>query len=168
MLGLWNDICRYLHEIQSVWISVLESQIAGGRDLVSRGRHLQIAWCPAGATAHTRSTVEYPHPRSKRSVKWGLEGQYGQEKKLWINLAVFIHLPPSVFLSYTTEDLTPRKNKDVYIFITKRCGFFIHHGYTTHPPLIFWFKKSIHLETILYIKGLITPLNTANSQHYFG
>ena len=39
-----------------------------------------------------------------RNTTW-----YGQ-KKLWVSVAVSIHLPPSICLSHTTEDLTPFEN----------------------------------------------------------
>ena len=60
------------------------------------------------------------HLRSRRSGKCGLEDsavRYGQEKKkkLWVNMAVCIHLPLSPFvsvcLSHTYRDLTPFINK---------------------------------------------------------
>ena len=55
-----------------------------------------------------------------RSAKWSVEDNtawYGQEKKIWVNMAVSIRLPLSFCVSHTTEDLTPVKNKVWVIFL---------------------------------------------------
>ena len=62
-------------------------------------------------------------PRS-RSDKWGLEDNkawYGQEKKLRVNIAVFLCLSPSVCFSLTTETSTPFECES-YILIKQCCG----------------------------------------------
>ena len=56
---------------------------------------------PLGPVAHTRSPVDQPRPRSRRSAKRGLEDNttcYGQEKKLWVNIAVCLGLSLSLTL----------------------------------------------------------------------
>ena len=78
---------------------------------------------PQGAVVHWTTGWVNPRPRN-RSAQWGLENNiacYGQEKKLWVSIAVCVCLPPSVCLSHTTENLTPRRIERE-IFIQKCCG----------------------------------------------
>ena len=53
-----------------------------------------------------------PRPRSRRSGKWGLEDNIAwyAQKKLWVNIAVCLHLPISVSHS-PIKALTPRRIK---------------------------------------------------------
>ena len=77
-----------------------------------------------------------------RSIKWSIEDNtawYGQEKKkLWVNIAVSLCLPVSV--SLPPQKIWPflREIKR-YIYITKCCGFFLHHGYTTLALKVLFF-----------------------------
>ena len=66
--------------------------------------------CPTGAVARVWVTRPWSW-----SAKWGLEddtASYGQEKKLWVNIAVC--LPLSV--SHTTEALNPRIKRRIYFY----------------------------------------------------
>ena len=96
-------------------------------------------WAPV---AHTRPPVEQPRPRSRRSAKWGPEDNtlcYGQEKKLWVNIAICLNLSLSlsICLSHITEASTPLENKvqGLYSYKTVLWSFFIpcifpRYGYT--------------------------------------
>ena len=75
---------------------------------------------------------ERRHPQDfLRSVKGGLENYtacYGQEKKLWVSIAVCLCLPPSVNLSHATEALTLRRIKRDMFFYKEVLSFFLHHS----------------------------------------
>ena len=80
-----------------------------------------------------RLPVVYPRPRSRRSAKWGLEDNtacYGQEEKLWVNIAAC--LLGIVRLSHTTEASTPyeRIKRRIYLII-KSCGSSFNRYITT-------------------------------------
>ena len=68
-----------------------------------------------------QSPVEQPRPRN-RSAKWGLEDNtlcYGQEKKLWVNIAICLSLSLSPSVSHTLQKLQPlsRIKCETYIFL---------------------------------------------------
>ena len=78
-----------------------------------------------GPGAHTKPPVEQPQLRNRRSTKWRLEvntAYYGQEK-LWVNIAIYLNLSLSPFVSLTPQKLQPlmKEYKDVYILIKKCC-----------------------------------------------
>ena len=59
-------------------------------------------------------------------------------KKLWVDMAVCLHHPPSLSVSHTnTEALTPFQNKvwELYFYITKCCCSPISHVSITGLPL---------------------------------
>ena len=58
------------------------------------------------------------HGRKSHELKRVLKiTQYGmvKRKKLWVNIAVCLRLPPSACLSHTQEALTPKNNKEGYV-----------------------------------------------------
>ena len=59
----------------------------------------RAAGCPTEAVAHCRPPVEYPRP-TRRMVEDNA-AYYGQDKKkLWVNMAISIHLPLTVSFSH--------------------------------------------------------------------
>ena len=98
---IYADACR--------WVGLLGSWVIEG---LSQSQ-LAITMSALLGPATHRASGWVPRPRS-RSAKWGLENNtayYGQEKKLWVSIAVCLFLPPYVCLSHTTEALTPRRIK---------------------------------------------------------
>ena len=65
-------------------------------------------WVPSGCEA------EVLNEGLESNTAW-----YGHEKKkkLWVSMTGYIHLPPSVRLSHTTEDLSPRRIKRVIFLL---------------------------------------------------
>ena len=63
-----------------------------------------------------RSAVEQPRPRS-RSAKWNIEDNtacYGQEKKLWVNIAIcLVSFRPSVSHTAEASKLYERIKKNI-------------------------------------------------------
>ena len=112
---LWKDICRCLcqSESQSVSASLHQSGKLADREL-----WLQWGKRPPGeyllstsfqkrrhmALKITQSSPQWasswePHQPRSRSAKWDLKDNtawYGQEKKLWVNITVYICLPVSL------------------------------------------------------------------------
>ena len=70
--------------------------------------------------------VQQPRPRYGRSAKWGLEDNTacdGQEKKLWVNIAICLVSPhPHPSVSQTTEASTPYER-------IKRCMYSYKESY---------------------------------------
>ena len=94
-------------------VSVLESQL-----MLSYGSSSKCLDAQQGTRADNRLPIEFPLGREEEEVLSGTSKimRNGQEKNLWVNMAVFICLPVSV--SHTpTEALTPRKNKKTYVFL---------------------------------------------------
>ena len=94
-------------EIQTV--SVLsQSQLAVRSDTISHGERQQVNGCPAWVAAHSGPPVEYFPSREVEALSGDLKMD-GQEKKLWVNMAVCLRLYVPVS-HIPTEALTPRKN----------------------------------------------------------
>ena len=96
---LWNDICR------------LSNKSPGSFGVRVRVES-DLDWSHGERSLEKRPTVAFGwvhRPRNRRSAKWDLRNNtvwYDQEKKkLWIYIAVCLHLTPSfrLSLSHTTE-----------------------------------------------------------------
>ena len=85
---------------------------------------VRVSW----VSASLESTADIWLSTYSRKVEMlsGALAWYGQEKKLRVNIAVCF--PLSVSLSLTTEALTPRRIKSLYIFYEEVLCFFLHHG----------------------------------------
>ena len=90
-------------------------------------------------------------------VEYVLLGESRLKALLWSrevmgHMAICIRLPLSPFVSVSLiiQKVQPLlKNKESYIFITKCCGFFLHHGYTTNM------QHSLIQELTLYVNWAI-------------
>ena len=114
----WTEVCGCYEKIyeKPTWDtgSVSQSQ------LLTR-RYSASGWAPYWSQEMTAGLwLSTLRPRSRRRAKWGFGDNTAWEEE--VNMAVCLHLPPSVWLSGTTEASTPRRNKEIYIFITKSCG----------------------------------------------
>ena len=116
----WTEICgcyemiyadahmRYMESVLS------QCQLAARRDSVSHGSASEWLGTPLGQQPTPVLWLNTLWLRSRRNAKWGLGDNaawYGQEKKLWVNVAVSICLPLSICLSHTYRDLIPFENK---------------------------------------------------------
>ena len=112
--ALWNDICRWCR----VWARVSWCQLVSVRAWVSAScSHRECSAGEGGPQGIRLSTLWL---RSKRSAKWGLENNtawYNPVKKnLWVNIAEWLCLPPSLCLSRTIQGFdSRRKNKKTFI-----------------------------------------------------
>ena len=115
MWVLWNDICRYPREIQSV----RPSQLAARRDSVSYGERQRIAGRPAGAAFHRVAKKNYG--------------------SIWQSVFVSLCLPLSL-THHIYLNLFLWKKCESYVFITRCYGrsssmpihnSFLPYGYTT-------------------------------------
>ena len=81
---IYADACLWIGAVR-VWVRA---------SLQSR-RSLHWEQRPSVAHGAPMPSVEHPQPRSRRSVKWGLENSTAcndQEKKLWVSIAICLNL----------------------------------------------------------------------------